>query len=113
MHDLNGLALLAQLKPNLVVVILNNSGGGIFHFLPIAEHQTIFQPWFTAPHDLDPVAIGGGFGVPARRVRSWEELETALQEPPSGPELLEVRTDREANHALHVELDRRYQGALR
>ena len=113
LHDASTLGLLAQTGARIRIVCVNNSGGGIFHFLPIAEHKTIFQPWFTAPHDLDPVAIGGGFGVPARRVRSWEELETALQEPPSGPELLEVRTDREANHALHVELDRRYQGALR
>ena len=95
------------------VVCVNNSGGGIFHFLPIASHDNLFEPWFTAPHDQDTVAIGGGFGVAARQVTSFDELASTLRTPPNKPELLEVRTDRDANHALHVELDRRYQDALR
>ena len=45
-HDLNGLALLSQLRPSLVVVLLNNSGGGIFRYLPIAQHADVYSPYF-------------------------------------------------------------------
>src|SRR5690606_32470191 len=36
LHDLNALALLRDLP--VVVVAINNHGGGIFSFLPIARH---------------------------------------------------------------------------
>lgn len=113
LHDAATLGLIAQARARVRVVCVNNSGGGIFHFLPIAEHESIFQPWLTAPHDLDPVAISAGFGVHAKRAESFEELAAALAAPLTGPELIEVRTDRDANHALHLELDRRYKDALR
>ncbi|MEC8253458.1 MAG: 2-succinyl-5-enolpyruvyl-6-hydroxy-3-cyclohexene-1-carboxylic-acid synthase [Planctomycetota bacterium] len=113
LHDASSLGQLTRDGAAVRVVCVNNSGGGIFHFLPIASHDSLFEPWFTAPHDQDTVAIGGGFGVAARQVTSFDELASTLRTPPNKPELLEVRTDRDANHALHVELDRRYQDALR
>ncbi|MCR9245117.1 MAG: thiamine pyrophosphate-binding protein [bacterium] len=112
LHDAGTLGLLAQSGAAVRVVCVNNDGGGIFHFLPIAAHESIFQPWFTAPHGLDPVAIARGFGVTARRIESFDELARALAVPPSAPEVLEVRTTRDANQALHAELDRRYREAL-
>lgn len=113
LHDASTLGQLARDGAPVRVVCVNNSGGGIFHFLPIASHDGLFEPWFTAPHDQDAVAIGAGFGVASRRVTSFAELQDALRSPPDKPELLEVRTDRDANHALHQELDRRYREALR
>ena len=46
LHDLNSLAMLKQLSKPFVIVILNNDGGGIFSFLPIAEFPKQFEKFF-------------------------------------------------------------------
>lgn len=63
LHDLNALATLRKTGAHLVVVILNNQGGGIFRFLPIASHD-IFSPYFDTPHEHDFASICEGFGLP-------------------------------------------------
>ena len=98
-HDLNGLALLAQLKPNLVVVILNNSGGGIFRYLPIAQHADVYSPYFDTPHSLRFGPVCRGFGLPyelatddagfARASGRWLAARA--------PRVVEVITDKEEN----------------
>ena len=37
MHDANALSLINELKKPLCIVVINNRGGGIFSFLPIAQ----------------------------------------------------------------------------
>ena len=44
LHDLNALATLRATNAQLVIVVLNNRGGGIFTFLPIASHDDFFSP---------------------------------------------------------------------
>ena len=56
LHDLNSLAMLRDVP--VVVVVLNNDGGGIFSFLPVAEHKEFFEPYFGTPQ-------GVGFGPAA------------------------------------------------
>ena len=50
LHDLNSLALVASAPQPLILVVINNDGGGIFHFLPIAEKTDLFEPAFGTPH---------------------------------------------------------------
>lgn len=55
LHDTNGLALLrdTEAKAPLTVVLINNGGGGIFSFLPIADSvpaDTFNQLWGTPQH---------------------------------------------------------------
>ena len=64
MHDTNGLALLrdTEAKAPLTVVLINNGGGGIFSFLPIADAvpaDTFTQLWGTPQH----VDIAGTFSL--------------------------------------------------
>jgi hypothetical protein len=39
-HDIGGLLAASRLGLALTVVLLNNDGGGIFHFLPVARERT-------------------------------------------------------------------------
>ena len=50
LHDLNSLAILRDVTVPLVIVVLNNGGGGIFSFLPIAQHSDVFEKYFGTPH---------------------------------------------------------------
>lgn len=112
LHDSGTLATIVRERAALRIVVVNNHGGGIFHFLPIAQHTGLFEPWFGAPHGADAVAIARGHGLVAERIDSPDELERRLEDPPGGPELLEVITDRESNRALHVAMDRAWVEAL-
>jgi 2-succinyl-5-enolpyruvyl-6-hydroxy-3-cyclohexene-1-carboxylate synthase len=104
LHDLNALALLRD-QP-VTVVVLNNNGGGIFSFLPIARHAEVFEPFFGTPHGLTFAAaaslFGLGYAAPSTPTAFVDAYRHATRSPT--PTLLEVTTDRTANVALHRDL---------
>src|SRR4030095_7085106 len=51
-HDLNSLHLIRRLNIPLVIVCINNDGGGIFHRLPIAGYDPPLRAFFFPPHGL-------------------------------------------------------------
>ena len=63
-----------------VDVLLNNAGGGIFHFLPIARHAGLLDPWFTAPHDVDFGAIERLAGIRCHRPESAAAFTAVYRE---------------------------------
>src|ERR1700735_1579294 len=42
-HDIGGLLAAPRLELRLTIVLLNNDGGGIFHFLPVATQLDAFD----------------------------------------------------------------------
>ncbi|MBW2421593.1 MAG: 2-succinyl-5-enolpyruvyl-6-hydroxy-3-cyclohexene-1-carboxylic-acid synthase, partial [Deltaproteobacteria bacterium] len=55
LHDLGGLLAARRHGLRGTIVVLNNDGGGIFSFLPIAQHgeSVHFEELFTTPHGVD------------------------------------------------------------
>ena len=106
LHDLNSLAMLRELP--IVVVVLNNDGGAIFSFLPVARHEGYFEPYFGTPQGLTFEHAAAMFGLEYEdpRPRTAPEFVEAYREAcvRSRPVLIEVKTDREENVALHREL---------
>jgi 2-succinyl-5-enolpyruvyl-6-hydroxy-3-cyclohexene-1-carboxylate synthase len=109
-HDLNGLWALRRHGLDLTVLLVNNDGGGIFHFLPQAEAlPDRFEQWFGTPHGLDfrgavemhggsfatldGSGVGGGWG---------DALTSAIGTP--GLSVLELRTERVRNVELHQQV---------
>ncbi len=104
LHDLNSLALLRTYP--VTVVVINNDGGGIFHFLPIAQHEDVFEPFFGTPHGITFEAAAALFGLTHHQPDTAEAFVSAYQEAiqkDSGT-LIEVKTERQANRALHQHL---------
>lgn len=101
LHDLTALATAARNELAVTLVIINNDGGGIFSFLPQARFPDVFERHFGTPHGLDFVRAAGLFGVSAEHVESAAALAESVAEPPDGPRLLEVRTDRTENVEVH------------
>ena len=64
LHDLSALMTVKKAGALLTIVILNNAGGGIFRFLPIASHEQIYSPYFDTPHDHDFGQCCEAFGIP-------------------------------------------------
>ncbi len=64
-HDQNGLQALFSPrggempdragggKLKITILLINNNGGGIFHRLPVAEHEPPFEEMFITPHVMD------------------------------------------------------------
>ncbi|MEZ4703218.1 MAG: 2-succinyl-5-enolpyruvyl-6-hydroxy-3-cyclohexene-1-carboxylic-acid synthase [Rhodothermales bacterium] len=107
LHDLNSMPLLKAARGPLVVVLVNNQGGGIFSFLPISTFPHVFEHYFATPHDHAFAHAASLFGVPyaapADEGAFREAFFAALSRP--GPSLIEVRTDRQANLYEHRALD--------
>ena len=83
LHDVTALVACAQSNASIRFVVVNNAGGGIFHFLPIAEHDEVF-PWFSAPHAVEAAPLASALGVRARRVSGLATLRAILARPPTG-----------------------------
>ncbi len=101
-HDLNSLILLKQSQIPLVVVVLNNHGGGIFQYLPIARFEDVFSRCFTTPHDISLAPIAQSIGVFAVQVTSRAAFRQAYTEATrtNQPALIEVCTHQEQNLAF-------------
>lgn len=63
LHDLNSLALAARARNPLVIVVLNNDGGGIFSLLPARQQADAFDPLFRMPHGLSFGHAAAQFGI--------------------------------------------------
>ncbi len=112
-HDLGGLLTARRHRLSLTIVVINNNGGGIFSFLPIAEFPEHFEALFATPHDLELTRVAHVFGARYHEPKTSADLRGALKEGiEGGLHLVEVRTDRSANPAHHRELYRRVCLAL-
>ncbi|WP_457653645.1 2-succinyl-5-enolpyruvyl-6-hydroxy-3-cyclohexene-1-carboxylic-acid synthase [Rhodocaloribacter sp.] len=114
LHDLNALALVRSARHPFVIVAVNNDGGGIFHFLPIARHTEIFEPYFGTPHGRSFEHAARMFDLAYARPATEAAFVDAFREAHrrrSGT-LIEVRTDREENVALHRMLETRAAEAV-
>jgi 2-succinyl-5-enolpyruvyl-6-hydroxy-3-cyclohexene-1-carboxylate synthase len=103
-HDIGGLLAARRLELPLTIVLLNNDGGGIFHFLPVAGQQDAFEEHVATPHGLDFKDAAQLYGLDYQRPEDVGELEAAVRQSVADHDtarIIEVRTDREENLALH------------
>jgi 2-succinyl-5-enolpyruvyl-6-hydroxy-3-cyclohexene-1-carboxylate synthase len=110
LHDLGSLAMLRDVP--VVVVVLNNDGGGIFSFLPVFRHKEFFEPYFGTPQGVGFGPAAEMFGLGYEQPQSTGAfLDAYAGACASGRSyILEVRTDREENVRLHAELLRLASG---
>jgi 2-succinyl-5-enolpyruvyl-6-hydroxy-3-cyclohexene-1-carboxylate synthase len=114
LHDVNALAHLADLEQPVTVVVLNNGGGSIFSFLPIAEHRDVLDPWVQTPHDLRFEGLATTFGLPYERVTTREDFSRAYAAAAASGRsaLLEVASGLAENAAQHARIEAALDAAL-
>jgi 2-succinyl-5-enolpyruvyl-6-hydroxy-3-cyclohexene-1-carboxylate synthase len=103
-HDLGGLLAARRLELPLTIVLLNNDGGGIFHFLPVSGQADAFEEHVATPHGLEFRLAAELYGCAYERPASLEELRVAVLGSVGrgqGTTIIEVRTERRENLALH------------
>lgn len=106
LHDLNSLGLLSGTTSPMVVLVINNDGGGIFSFLPISQRDDIFEKYFGTPHGLRFADAAQMYGLAYSSPRTCLDLRAALDTAlaGSGATIIEVTTTRRDNAAEHERL---------
>ncbi len=124
-YDLGGLLAASRLGLALTIVLLDNGGGGIFDFLPVAQtplaravaHRNegeadlsgatgtdIYTRHIATPTGLDFAAAAALYGLAYTHAESLRDLRAACEQmlaPGAGSGLIHVRSERDANVALH------------
>jgi len=105
-HDLNGLLAARRHALDLMVVLVNNDGGGIFSFLPQADTDSLatnFELLFGTPHGLDFRAFVEGYGGHFVRATDWNGFTAAISSglDRGGLQVVEVPTERRRNVEQH------------
>ncbi len=92
LHDASSLSLARQLgvADRLRVIVVDNSGGGIFHQLPFAK-APLFEQAFITDQALDCGAIARARGLSVARVEHADAFAIALEGP---AQFIHVRVDR-------------------
>jgi len=128
-HDLNGLLAARLYQLDLIIVLINNDGGGIFSYLPQAAYPEHFEQLFGTPTGLDfRLAVqmyGGqfqrvlpfttaetkssrasGVAVVDNKGESWEQFRKAVSQGlnTGGLHVIEVPTERTSNVKMHHQL---------
>ncbi len=81
LHDHNGLLVGPdEPRPDLMIVVIDNNGGGIFHQLEQGrpEHSASFERLFGTPQGRDLVVVAEAAGVPAVAVTDLAGLDAAM-----------------------------------
>jgi 2-succinyl-5-enolpyruvyl-6-hydroxy-3-cyclohexene-1-carboxylate synthase len=99
LHDQNGLLAASRERLPIVIVVIQNDGGGIFHLLPIRDYDPTFTDRIVMPHGLDLARISRVYDIPHRLADSTAELESAIAEgiEDGGPRIVEIPIRRERN----------------
>ncbi|MDT7632468.1 MAG: 2-succinyl-5-enolpyruvyl-6-hydroxy-3-cyclohexene-carboxylate synthase [Pseudonocardiales bacterium] len=112
LHDLTALVLGPdEPRPDLTLVVLNDSGGGIFSLLEqgAPAHGASFERVFGTPHRVRLDALCAGLGVDYRRVDELSALPGALGGVGDGVRIVEVPAERgglrDGHAALRAALD--------
>ncbi len=115
LHDATGLVIgRSEPRPDLPIVVLNNDGGAIFSFLEQAATPG-FERLFATPHGVDLAALAAATGTGHRTLSAAGDLPRALADARTarGLQLIEVRSDRTANAALHARIGETVAAAVR
>ena len=108
LHDLNSLAMLRDLSVPLTIVLLNNGGGGIFSFLPVAEFKEGFEKFWGAPHPFKLAAAASMFELNYSQPMELDQFKKTYTQSlkSNSSTIIEVITSREENLRMHQALNR-------
>tara|TARA_Y100001968_G_C19426026_1_gene754409 strand:- start:819 stop:2612 length:1794 start_codon:yes stop_codon:yes gene_type:complete len=80
LHDTNGWLFFKPNSLKLLVILIDNGGGGIFTRLELEEfNEGDIEKLFLMPQPVTPFDVAKSYGVPCRQVSCLEDLELAIE----------------------------------
>lgn len=103
LHDLNSLSLISKSKHPIIIVLINNDGGGIFSFLPVRSETDIFESFFGTPHGWTFDKVAGMFALEYAKPKDLIDFQQVYSASLTGDRsmIIEIQTDRAQNHLNH------------
>lgn len=101
-HDLNGLLIGKTHNLNLIIVLLNNDGGGIFRYLPQSKEKH-FDYLFLTQHGMNFEGTKTLYDVTYYEAEDYNSFENVFNQAISleGIKLIEVKIDSQLSKVLH------------
>lgn len=90
---------------NFKIIIINNSGGGIFRILPGDKDQAYFQSYFETRHELTAEPLSQMYGLEYIKIESMDALEEQLPHFFSSndkAQIMEIMTPTEVNDEILI-----------
>jgi len=111
LHDIGSLAALRDVSTPVRIVVIDNDGGGIFHYLPQAKSlkEDEFEALLGTPRGVDVAKAAALFDFSHRRLASLDDLPDALA---AGTGLIAIKVDRRENVGVHRRLTDRVRKAI-
>ena len=105
LHDATG--LVADDVGDVVFVVVDNGGGGLFDLLPQAEHAPAFERLFVTPHDLDLSRVASAYNLGASVVENVADLGATIRSglDAGGAHVVVVPVERETDLKTRRSLD--------
>ena len=102
-HDMNGLWALRRHGIRATIIVCDNNGGGVFNFLPQAQHTDVFEEIFATPLGLDFAQVARLYGLVFSPVTDRSGLEPAIADAlgAQAPTMVVVRFKREDSVSGH------------
>lgn len=91
------------IRKDFRIILVNNSGGGIFRILPGKEDSENFERFFETKHELNASALCEMFGLDYRTAADDASLQEGLSnfyKVSDSPSLLEIKTPRLLNNKI-------------
>ncbi len=103
LHDTNALLLSQPTNNPLIILLIDNQGGGIFKQLNLDKfYKGNINEIFTMPQQIDHLKIAKTYGIPFKDIFCIEDLKLAFEWAMKfcGPVIIRARTDSQADNLL-------------
>lgn len=110
LHDLNSLAQMKKAEYPVILVVINNYGGGIFSFLSVAKKQDVFEEFFATSHTLSFEMAAKLFDLPYYNI---QDRSTLMEHHFHTSCVIEINTNRQENFLLHQKLYQKVKECLK
>jgi len=101
-YDLNGLLSAKNYKIPLVIVLINNNGGGIFEILPISKYKEVFDKYFIVPHNLEFSPFVKAYGGKYKRIKNWNDFNSSLRTALNSKKLIVLEVKTSSSKSLQI-----------
>ena len=101
-YDINSLLIAKQYNIPLITVLINNNGGAIFKFLPIAEYKNVFDKYFLTSTNLSFRKLTEAFEIDYKELKSQSDIlnHIKVSSVRKKPAVFEIKTN--ADYSLSL-----------
>ncbi len=78
-YDINSLLIAKQYNLPLIIILINNNGGSIFGFLPIANHKNVFEKFFLTPTNLSFKKLAEAFDADYKELKNYKDISNHIK----------------------------------